>query len=466
MGQGTDDDGDDLVLEQPLVDRPRHPLLGAQGESVLVGPADAELAPQVLRGLDHAAGHRIPVTTGRDPSSRERVVQLQTWALDAPAALVRVERGPAHHLDSARDDHVRLRPQLGWRLRAGHGHAYPDLEPAQSSERIQVGRVVAGVERPPEAVLLEQVPDGRALVGFDRRPQLEHLASESRYQSRGARAGGDPLEDPHEEAHLRAFEDAFVEDVPGGLEVFIRGRVVPVRVLDPRHPARDGEGDSLNADYDTVHFTGDLAFDVSADALREALEALEDDEGNPVILPGDVEVERFGPVYRVKFTKNLGSQPIELLAFNDRKLTSEGPIDVLTVDDSANPNDTTLLLTSWSITGLGMPSVNEIQTLRLNATEGTFRLSFTDAQVATLREGPGNHLPSMVFLPTYTATAHFHKKLPSDLQANLTRALAESQLILLSRAMLGEIEVAEKPDQAGEDAAPLVAEDLLELAYQ
>jgi len=46
---------------------------------------------------------------------------------------------------------------------------------------------------------------------------------------------------------------------------------------------------------------------------------------------------------------------------------------------------------------------------------------------ATLREGPGNDLPSIVFLPTYTATAHFHKKLPADLQANLPKALAEAR---------------------------------------
>lgn len=46
---------------------------------------------------------------------------------------------------------------------------------------------------------------------------------------------------------------------------------------------------------------------------------------------------------------------------------------------------------------------------------------------ATLREGPGNDLPSLVFLPTYTATAHYHKKLPADLQADLKKALAESR---------------------------------------
>src|SRR6185369_6787018 len=46
---------------------------------------------------------------------------------------------------------------------------------------------------------------------------------------------------------------------------------------------------------------------------------------------------------------------------------------------------------------------------------------------ATLREGPGNDLPSLVFLPNYTATAYFHKKLPDDLQADLPKALAEAR---------------------------------------
>ncbi len=46
---------------------------------------------------------------------------------------------------------------------------------------------------------------------------------------------------------------------------------------------------------------------------------------------------------------------------------------------------------------------------------------------ATLREGPGNDLPSIVFLPAFTATAHYHKKLAADLQADLPKALAESR---------------------------------------
>ena len=33
----------------------------------------------------------------------------------------------------------------------------------------------------------------------------------------------------------------------------------------------------------------------------------------------------------------------------------------------------------------------------------------------------------ILYLPAYTAAAHFHKKLPPDLQNDLTKALAESR---------------------------------------
>lgn len=46
---------------------------------------------------------------------------------------------------------------------------------------------------------------------------------------------------------------------------------------------------------------------------------------------------------------------------------------------------------------------------------------------ATLDQGPGNDLPVLLSLPAYTATAHFHKKLPRDLQADLPKALAEAR---------------------------------------
>ncbi len=40
---------------------------------------------------------------------------------------------------------------------------------------------------------------------------------------------------------------------------------------------------------------------------------------------------------------------------------------------------------------------------------------------------PGNDIPYPLYLPAYTATAHFHQKLPPDLQADLPKALAEAR---------------------------------------
>lgn len=45
----------------------------------------------------------------------------------------------------------------------------------------------------------------------------------------------------------------------------------------------------------------------------------------------------------------------------------------------------------------------------------------------TLDANPGNDAPYPLYLPAYTAIAHFHKKLPPDLQDNLDAALAESR---------------------------------------
>ena len=45
----------------------------------------------------------------------------------------------------------------------------------------------------------------------------------------------------------------------------------------------------------------------------------------------------------------------------------------------------------------------------------------------TIRAATGNDLPFALILPAYTAAAHFHKKLPADLQADLPKALAESR---------------------------------------
>jgi len=46
---------------------------------------------------------------------------------------------------------------------------------------------------------------------------------------------------------------------------------------------------------------------------------------------------------------------------------------------------------------------------------------------ATISPDTGNDLPYPLYLPAYTAAAHFHKKLPADLQSDLDKALAESR---------------------------------------
>lgn len=45
----------------------------------------------------------------------------------------------------------------------------------------------------------------------------------------------------------------------------------------------------------------------------------------------------------------------------------------------------------------------------------------------TISFAPGNDLPYALFLPSYTAAAWYHKKLPKDLQADLEKAVGESR---------------------------------------
>ncbi len=54
----------------------------------------------------------------------------------------------------------------------------------------------------------------------------------------------------------------------------------------------------------------------------------------------------------------------------------------------------------------------------------------------TLRFAPGNDLPFILFLPTYAATAWYHKKLVDDLQADLTKTLAEVETFALKEYTL------------------------------
>jgi len=58
---------------------------------------------------------------------------------------------------------------------------------------------------------------------------------------------------------------------------------------------------------------------------------------------------------------------------------------------------------------------------------------------STISFAPGNDLPYVLFLPTETAAAWYHKKLPPDLQADRAKALAESERFAMgdySRALM------------------------------
>ncbi len=50
----------------------------------------------------------------------------------------------------------------------------------------------------------------------------------------------------------------------------------------------------------------------------------------------------------------------------------------------------------------------------------------------TARFDVGNDLPYLLFLPTYTTTAWYHKKLPADLQGDFQKAVSESEAFAMS----------------------------------
>lgn len=100
----------------------------------------------------------------------------------------------------------------------------------------------------------------------------------------------------------------------------------------------------------------------------------------------DVVVTKAGNIYRVAFVDELAGKNIDLLAANDLALTNgKGTLDTLIIDDSKYALDTVGVLTSSSLTGLSTKQVNEIQTIVVDATEGTFRLSFGGKETADLK---------------------------------------------------------------------------------
>ncbi len=75
----------------------------------------------------------------------------------------------------------------------------------------------------------------------------------------------------------------------------------------------------------------------------------------------------------------------------------------------------------------------------------------------TARFTPGNDLPYILFLPTYTATAWYHHRLPDDLQADLGRTLGEAESFALKEyapaLMKGSTLPAEEREQIAKELA-------------
>ncbi|HSB87232.1 MAG TPA: hypothetical protein VLD86_13020, partial [Ilumatobacteraceae bacterium] len=141
------------------------------------------------------------------------------------------------------------------------------------------------------------------------------------------------------------------------------------------------------------HFTGNLAYNTPAATVQSALQDVVEAAFGVNDTAPDVLVTRGGNVYRITFTDQMGQQDVPLLEINDLGLTAEtgaAPGDVLNIDNSAETAPTQAVLTQTSLTGLGMGDLgtpgttfNEIQTLRIDATGGTFTLGITGTATAS-----------------------------------------------------------------------------------
>lgn len=76
---------------------------------------------------------------------------------------------------------------------------------------------------------------------------------------------------------------------------------------------------------------------------------------------------------------------------------------------------------------------------------------------STARFDPGNDLPYMLFLPTYTATAWYHKKLSPELQADLTKTIEKVKDFAHNQYALALIKGSQLPDHERQDVAAKLA---------
>jgi carboxypeptidase C (cathepsin A) len=75
----------------------------------------------------------------------------------------------------------------------------------------------------------------------------------------------------------------------------------------------------------------------------------------------------------------------------------------------------------------------------------------------TARFEAGNDLPYILFLPTYTATAWYHKKLPADLQGDFQKALNEARRFALNEYSTALMKGAQAPAKERSEVARQLA---------
>ena len=122
----------------------------------------------------------------------------------------------------------------------------------------------------------------------------------------------------------------------------------------------------------------------------------------------NLDVQKAGGVYRIHFIGSLAKQPVPLLVADPLKLQSggNGEQDVLNINDADASTADAAILTSTSLTGLDLPNPNNTQQLVLDATGGTFSLTyFFPVTPTSLR---ATQLPLATSPGTLTAGTHYY----------------------------------------------------------
>ena len=135
------------------------------------------------------------------------------------------------------------------------------------------------------------------------------------------------------------------------------------------------------SDGSAGYTTSDIAWDADASTVAGAI-------NTAFGVNGHVSVRKAGHTYFVTFDGATAAMPIPLIVAHDLGLTNGADSgDTLNVyDNNASANDS-VLLTSSSLSGLDTPQPNEIQQIVVDATSGSFTVSYDGGAPITVAYG-------------------------------------------------------------------------------